>query len=84
MTLPLSMNELPLNDLAFVVASLLVAAAVLAALALHGHSAGARSRFEARTLADLQRLARSQGLTGLSRLRKAELIDRLLSAAVPG
>ena len=38
----------------------------------------------ARTLADLQRLARSQGLTGLSRLRKAELIDRLLSAAVPG
>jgi hypothetical protein len=39
---------------------------------------------EARTLADLQRLARSQGLQGLSRLRKAELIDRLLSAAVPG
>ena len=59
MTLPLSMNDLPLNDLAFVVASLLVAAAMLAALALHDHSAGARSRFEARTLADLQRLARS-------------------------
>jgi len=73
-----------MNDLAFVVAALLAAGAVLAMLALHGHHSGTRSRFESRTLAELQRLARSQGLTGLSRLRKAELIDRLLSAAVPG
>ena len=77
-------SPLAMNDLAFVVAALLAASAVLAMLALHGHNAGTRSRFEARTLADLQRLARSQGLTGLSRLRKAELIDRLLSAEVPG
>ena len=49
-------SPLAMNDLAFVVAALLAAGAVLAMLALHG----------------------------LSRLRKAELIDRLLSAAVPG
>ncbi|MFM7651922.1 MAG: hypothetical protein ACKO5M_03195 [Vulcanococcus sp.] len=58
-----------MNDLAFVVAALLAAGAVLA---LQGHHAGTRSRFDYPTL------------TGLSRLRKAELIDRLLSAAVPG
>ena len=43
-----------------------------------------RAEFERRTVAELQELARAQGLTGLSRLRKAELIDQLLAVAGRG
>ena len=43
-----------------------------------------RAEFERRTVAELQELARAQGLTGLSRLRKAELIDQLLALAGRG
>jgi hypothetical protein len=43
-----------------------------------------RAEFERRTVAELQELARAQGITGLSRLRKAELIDQLLAVAGRG
>ena len=39
-----------------------------------------RRELEGQTVVQLQRLARARGLSGVSRLRKAELIDQLLSA----
>ncbi len=39
-----------------------------------------RGELEGQTVVQLQGLARARGLSGVSRLRKAELIDQLLSA----
>jgi len=39
-----------------------------------------RVELEGHTVVQLQQLARARGLSGVSRLRKAELIDQLLSA----
>ncbi len=39
-----------------------------------------RGELEGQTVVRLQQLARARGLSGVSRLRKADLIDQLLSA----
>lgn len=39
-----------------------------------------RQEFQAQTVAQLRKLAREAGLTGVSKLNKAELVDRLLEA----
>lgn len=40
-----------------------------------------RAHLEGCTVAELQQMARRGGLSGISRLRKAELIDQLIKAA---
>ncbi len=84
-----------MSDFSFVVEALLLAGAGLAAIALvarirpstpqPANSVVAhppqprRTQLERQTVAELQSMARRQGLSGISRLRKAELIDQLLS-----
>jgi hypothetical protein len=87
-------------DVTFALEAGLLTAGVFAALALMPRSAGeqlqasnrvvahppvqATSALEGLTVAALQAKAREQGITGVSRLRKAELIEALQRSAVLG
>ena len=44
------------------------------------HRPSPRTQLEGQTVVQLQQLARARGLSGVSRLRKADLIEELLSA----
>jgi hypothetical protein len=79
--------------LAFVVATLLLGGLVVAAIGLlptttttggttptTSPNSSPSSNLETMTLASLQGLAKSKGLAGVSRLRKAELIEKLRTA----
>ena len=86
-----------MHDFTFAMEALLVAASALAAIALLASSRSTaqapgnrvvvhppqprRAQLESCTVAQLQQLARRQGLSGTSRLRKAELIDQLINEA---
>ena len=87
-------------DVTFALEAGLLTAGVFAALALMPRSGGeqlqasnrvvahppvqATSALEGLTVAALQAKAREQGITGVSRLRKAELIEALQRSAVLG
>jgi hypothetical protein len=86
-----------MHDFTFVIEVLFVGAGALAAITLlvprrssaqpPANSVVAhppqprRAQLEGCTVAELQQMARRNGLSGISRLRKAELIDQLLNAA---
>ena len=84
-----------MSDFSFVLEALLLAGAGLGAIALTSRIRPSahqpansvvahppqprRTQLERRTVPELQSLARRQGFSCISRLRKAELIDQLLS-----
>jgi hypothetical protein len=86
-----------MHDFAFVMEALLLAGGGLAAIRLLAPSRSIaqppansvvahppqsrRAQLEGFTVAELQQLARRNGISGISRLRKAELIDQLINAA---
>ena len=83
-----------MNDVTFVVDALLFAVGVIALMALFPRPAlvahqpahptlEPRADLERRTVVELQQMARAEGIKGLSRLRKAELIDQLLAVSEP-
>jgi hypothetical protein len=86
-----------MHDFTFVIEVLLLGAGALGAISLlaQRRSVAAppansvvahppqprRAQLEGCTVAELQQMARRQGLSRISRLRKAELIDQLINAA---